>query len=207
VTELRLQSSATKRVLDLSGLERAALGFRSPLWWGTVLLIAIESTCFAILFGSYLYIRNNFAEWPPHERLSLAPGVASLGILLLTTIPTWLYRRAAQRERFTTMRRWLVLATALSLGSLLVRVWEIRSMPFDWTASAYASVIWMSLGMHTFEIATGTVESVFMCAILFRPRVEQKSFEDVDESALFWFFSVFVWLPFALLFYLDGVIR
>jgi heme/copper-type cytochrome/quinol oxidase subunit 3 len=58
--------------------------------------------------------------------------------------------------------------------------------------------------MHTLEIATGAVESVFMCIILLRPRMELKTFEDVEASALFWFFSVFVWLPFAVLFYLDG---
>jgi len=195
------------QVLDLSQLQRAALGVRAPLWWGTVLLVCIESTCFAILFGAYLYVRNNFAEWPPHERLSLVPGGTSLLCLLITVIPTWLYRRAAQNERFTPMRRWLVLATGISIISLLVRAWELRAIPFDWTASAYASVIWMSIGMHTFEIATGVLESIFMCAILFRSRVEQKSFEDVDESALFWFFSVFVWLPFAFLFYLDGRIQ
>ncbi len=194
-------------VVDVSALPRTAIGPRSPLWWGTVLLIAIESTCFAMLFTSYLYLRNNFQEWPPDERLHGLPGAISALGLALTALPTWLYRTAACRERFLPMRRWLVAATAASLVSIALRVWEIREVPFRWTGSAYASVVWMSLGMHTVEIVTGAVESVFMCVVLFRPRVERKTFEDVEASALFWFFSVLVWLPFAFLFYLEAVPR
>jgi len=43
--------------------------------------------------------------------------------------------------------------------------------------------------------------------ILFRPKVELKTFEDVEASAFFWFFSVLVWLPFAALFYGEGAWR
>jgi cytochrome c oxidase subunit 3 len=194
-------------VLDLSALPRHATGLRTPLWWGTVLLIAIESTCFAILFNTYLYVRNNFDEWPPDERLHLLPGALCCAALLLTVPPTILYRRAAHDERFGPMRRWLIVATALSFVSVALRVWEIQAIPFLWTGSAYASVVWTSIGMHTLEIVTGAVECVFMCVILFRPRIEMKTFEDVESSALFWFFSVFVWLPFAGLFYVEAVSR
>jgi cytochrome c oxidase subunit III len=198
---------AGARVLDVSALPRYATGMRTPLWWGTVLLVAIESTCFAVLFNTYLYVRNNFREWPPDERLHLLPGALSAVALLLTVPPTVLYRRAACAERFTPMRRWLLVATALSLLSIALRVWELAAVPFLWTGSAYASVVWTSLGMHTVEIVTGAVESIFMCVVLFRPRVELKTFEDVEASALFWFFSVFVWLPFAGLFYLEAAAR
>jgi cytochrome c oxidase subunit 3 len=193
--------------LDVSGLPRHATGLRTPLWWGTVLLIAIESTCFAVLFNAYLYVRNNFQEWPPDERLRVLPGALCAVCLLLTVPPTVLYRRAACAERFVPMRRWLLVATTLSFVSIALRVWEIRAVPFLWTGSAYASVVWTSLGMHTVEIVTGAVESVFMCVVLFRPRVELKTFEDVEASALFWFFSVFVWLPFAILFYVEAASR
>ena len=202
MSDLAVRSGA---VVDVSGLPRHAQGLRSPLWWGTVLLIAIESTCFAVLFNSYLYLKNNFQEWPPDARLHLLPGVVSLAALLLTLPPTWLYRRAACAERFVAMRRWVVIATALTFVSIAARVWETAAIPFQWTGSAYASVVWMSLGMHTFEIVTGAVESLFTCIVLFRPIIELKTFEDVEASALFWFFSVLVWVPFAAIFYIEAL--
>jgi cytochrome c oxidase subunit 3 len=193
--------------IDVAALPRHAVGLRTPLWWGTVLLIAIESTCFAMLLTSYLYVRNNFDEWPPEAPLRLVPGAAAGTSLLLTAVPTWLYRRAACAEQFVPMRRWLVIATLLALAANGLRVWEIAAVPFRWTGNAYTSIVWTSLGMHTLEIATGAVESLYMCCIVFRRRIELKTFEDVEASALFWFFSVFVWLPFGLLFYLDGRMR
>jgi cytochrome c oxidase subunit III len=193
--------------VDVSELARHATGLRTPLWWGTVLLVAIESTCFAVLFNAYLYVRNNFHEWPPDERMQVLPGALCAASLLLSVPPTFLYRKAACAERFVPMRRWLLVATAVSFVSIALRVWEIHALPFLWTGSAYASVVWTSLGMHTVEIVTGAVESVFMCVVLFRPRVELKTFEDVEASALFWFFSVFVWLPFAVLFYVEAASR
>lgn len=204
MTELDLSRGP---VVDVSTLPRHAVGLRTPLWWGTVLLIAIESTCFAVLFNSYLYVRNSFQEWPPNERLRLWPGLLSTVALLLTLPPTFLYRRAACAEHFSRMRRWLLFATFLCFVSIALRVWELAAVPFLWTGSAYASVVWTSFGMHTFEIVTGSVESVFMSVILFRPRIELKTFEDVEASALFWFFSVLVWLPFAGLFYAEALSR
>lgn len=202
MTELDLSRGP---VVDVSALPRHAVGLRTPLWWGTVLLIAIESTCFAVLFNTYLYVRNNFQEWPPDERLWLWPGLLATAALLLTLPPTFLYRRAACAERFRAMRSWLLVATSLCLLSIALRTWELCAIPFLWTGSAYASVVWTSFGMHTFEIVTGAVESIFMCVVLFRPRIELKTFEDVEASALFWFFSVLVWVPFAGLFYAEAL--
>jgi heme/copper-type cytochrome/quinol oxidase subunit 3 len=193
-------------VLDVSSLPRHALGLRSSLWWGTVLLIAIESTCFAVLLNAYFYVRNNFREWPPDEHLRRLPGTISLLVLLLTLVPTIAYRRAACAHDLTRTRRALLLATIVSFASVAVRAWEIHAVPFLWTGSAYASVVWGSLGMHTLEIVTGSVESAFLCVVLWRRRLELKTFEDVEAGALFWFFSVLVWLPFAVVFYLDGLL-
>lgn len=198
-------SRPAELVVDVSDLPRHALGPRTPLWWGTVLLIAIESTCFAVLFNAYFYVRNNFREWPPDERLLRLPGAISLAALLLTLIPTIAYRRAAHAHDLARVRRNLLLATLLSFVSIAARAWEIHAVPFLWTGSAYASVVWASLGMHTLEIVTGAAESAFVCVVLWRKRLELKTFEDVEAGALFWYFSVCVWLPFAGVFYLDGL--
>jgi heme/copper-type cytochrome/quinol oxidase subunit 3 len=190
---------------DVANLPRTALGSRSPLWWGTMLLVAVESTCFGILFTSYFYLKNNFQEWPPAPRLSLLHGAVSAFVLVLTALPTWLYRCAAFAHQFRVMRRWLIVATLLSFVSVALRAWEIQAVPFSWTDNAYTSVVWTSLGMHTVEIVTGAVESAFMVVLLFRARVELKTFEDVEAGAVFWFFSVLSWLPFALVFYLEAL--
>jgi len=198
-------ASQGSRTIDVGNLPRSAIGFRTPLWWGTVLLILIESTCFAILFTSYFYLRNNFHEWPPAPHLAPLPCAAMALGLVATLVPTWLYRAAAREKRFAEMRRWLTVTVLLSFVSVALRVWEFHALPFSWTDNAYTSVVWVSLGTHTLEIVTGAVESAFLLLILFRERVEEKTFEDVEATGLFWYFSVLVWLPFALAFYIEAL--
>ena len=89
-------SAAHEPIVDLSALPRHAMGARTPLWWGTVLLVAIESTCFAILFTAYLYVRNDFQEWPPDEHLRALPGAVSAASLLLSLVHGGIARMPAR---------------------------------------------------------------------------------------------------------------
>jgi len=196
----------TTAPVDVSRLPRVATGASTVLFWGTVLLMAIEGTSFAILFTSYFYVRNNFQEWPPAEHLRIVPGAISALSLLSTLLPSWFYQRAARARKLVPMRRWLLIATGLSVVAVALRWWEIGAVPFSWTGNAYTSVVWMSTGMHTFDLCAGLVESIFLCGVICRSRFELKSFADIDASALFWYFTVLVWLPFAAVFYLDGAL-
>ena len=47
-----------RATLDVRGLPRYAFGAKSILWWGTMGLVAIEGTMFAILIATYFYLRT-----------------------------------------------------------------------------------------------------------------------------------------------------
>ena len=51
--------------LDVSPLPDYAFGHRSLLWWATLSMIAIESTMFALLAMSYIYLKGRVVQWPP----------------------------------------------------------------------------------------------------------------------------------------------
>src|SRR5436190_934946 len=76
-----------RAVIDVSGLPRTVLDHRSPIWWGNILLLAIETTRFAIMIASYLYFRVvDFQLWPPPPGNSFPPLYNSAPDLLLPTI-------------------------------------------------------------------------------------------------------------------------
>src|SRR4051794_26545992 len=54
-----------ENTIDVSGLEAHVLDHRSPVWWGNILLLFIETTMFGLLVATYFYLRMNFGEWPP----------------------------------------------------------------------------------------------------------------------------------------------
>src|SRR3954465_8598662 len=89
----------TRPAIDVSKLQPHVLDHRSPIWWGNLLLLFIETTMFAILIAIYLYYRVvDFDQWPPprvDEFPVLANPVPDLGIptlnliiILLSVVPT-----------------------------------------------------------------------------------------------------------------------
>src|SRR5438045_730863 len=54
-----------RAVIDVSDFPATTVDHRSPIWWGNVLLLVVETVMFAILFAVYFYFRQNFHEWPP----------------------------------------------------------------------------------------------------------------------------------------------
>jgi heme/copper-type cytochrome/quinol oxidase subunit 3 len=193
--------------IDVSTLKTYAFGSRSPMFWGTVLLCCIEGTALALLFTSYFYLRENFAAWPPSGRLPAVGGSIATAALVSSLVPMWLTGQAAKRLDLRRTRRWQTISTIVGAAGLALRAWEIHALPFDWTENAYASVVWTSMGFHTFDFVAEMGEMIVLSAILWRGPLENKHFEDVQINAFFWAFLVLVWLPFAGVFYIDGVVR
>ena len=89
--------------LPVSGLDSNHLG-----WWGTVLMMAVESTMVALLLLIYFYVRKNFAGWPP-PRVDSSPAIlrpspqlliatTDMILLGLSVIPTVMADRIARRR-------------------------------------------------------------------------------------------------------------
>src|SRR4051795_11004505 len=94
----RSRSSMVDVGVDARARERFPLG-----WWGVAMLIATEAALFAMLIGSYFYLRFKNTPWPPRgipEPKIVVPLVL-LGVLVLTAYPMW---RAVHSA---TPRRWL----------------------------------------------------------------------------------------------------
>ena len=49
---------------DVAAVARARRG-PSTAWWGMAMFIATESTLFAMMIGSYFYLRFKNLQWPP----------------------------------------------------------------------------------------------------------------------------------------------
>ena len=57
--------TVTEHTIDVSDLPPAVEDHRSPIWWGNLLLLCIETTMFGLLVATYFYLRMNFNQWPP----------------------------------------------------------------------------------------------------------------------------------------------
>jgi heme/copper-type cytochrome/quinol oxidase subunit 3 len=187
----------TGRTLDVSALAPGAFGSRSLMWWGTMGIVLIESTVFALAIGSYFFLRTRMPAWPPD---GVAPpdlrwGTINTLVLLASLIPNQLAKRAGERVDLRGVRIWMVVCLVFGVGFNAVRVYEFQHVNVLWDHDAYGSIVWVLLGLHTTHIVTDFLDTAVLAVLMFVGPVEEKRFVDVEENSVYWYFVVLAWLP------------
>jgi heme/copper-type cytochrome/quinol oxidase subunit 3 len=184
-------------VVDLAHLPAHGPGAASPTWWGTAAFMLIEGTGFALVIAVYLYLMSLAPAWPidapPPELLS---GSVMTLLLLASVVPNLFLSHWAKAQDLTKVRFGLVLMSVLGAAALVVRPFEFAALHARWDSSAYGSVTWLILGLHTTHILTDLVETLVLTALMFtRHGDTPRRHGDVEDNAMYWNFVVLTWLP------------
>ena len=183
-------------VLDVGALPSFGFGHRSLMWWGTLGLIAIEGTVFALTVFAYFYLRSQSSQWPlDGEPPRLLWGAVNTAILLASLLPNHWTKHAAEELDLRRVRIGLVLSLVFAFAVLGVRVLELQAINTRWDADAYGSAVWMLMGLHTLHLATDTFDTAVLAVLMFTGPLEGRRYVDVSENALYWYFVVWSWLP------------
>jgi cytochrome c oxidase subunit 3 len=194
---------SARAAIDVATLPTFAFGHRSILWWATMGMVLIEGTAFALLGVTYLYLKWREPLWPPGvEAPDLVWGTANLALLLASTVPNELTKRAAERLDRRRVQLWISVCLLLTLGFVVLRVLEFLTLNCWWDTNAYGSIVWTLLGMHTVHILTDAADTTVLAAIMFAGPVDGPRYVDVSENAFYWYFVVFSWVPIYGLIYL-----
>lgn len=184
------------RVLDISTLPTFAFGHRSPMWWGTMGLMLIEGTVFALAIMAYFYLRSHATAWPMSRfPPDLIWGNINTAVMLGSLVPNYLAKKAAERLDLHAVRLWMVVCLLFSFVFLGVRVLEFTALNTRWDSDAYGSAVWMLMGLHTTHLVTDAYDSAVLTTLMFTGPLEGKRFVDVSENAAYWYFVVLSWLP------------
>lgn len=194
--------------LDVRHLPTHAFGPRDLTWWGTIGFILIEGTSLLLCAASVIYLRRNFPTWPPPDtrRPDLLIPTINLVLLLSTIIPMWLVSRYAPKRRVRVVRWSLFAATLMAAAVLVLRGFEFAALNTRYDSSAYGSVVWVTLGFHTFLVFTDFLETVALTILYFIGPLEERHLVDATNNAAYTFFLPLSWLPlYALLFLWPGL--
>jgi cytochrome c oxidase subunit III len=194
--------------IDVSGLPTFALGARTPIFWGVVLLMAIETTMLALMVLSYFYIRGNFSSWPPTWPGDRAFRLATAGVLLLlaSAIPNHLMSSALISHKVVRSRTLLIVTTVLGLAAFATRVVELPRLQFRWDTHAYGSAVWGILGLNTFHQVSALLENLVMIVLLFVGPVEKKHVHDLQLGGYFWYWLLAMTVPLYAIVYLEPLL-
>jgi heme/copper-type cytochrome/quinol oxidase subunit 3 len=182
--------------LDVANLPSYGFGNRSLMWWGTAGMIAIEGAAFAFMIVIYFYLRSQSDSWPSGGASpDLLWGTLNLGLILASAIPNIFTDKAAIDHDLSRVRIGLVILSAFGVVLLLVRALEFTMLNVRGDESAYGSVVWVLLGLHTFNLITDVADSLVLTALLLKGPLEGKRFVDVAENSGYWNFIVVTWVP------------
>ena len=185
-----------KPALDVSHLQAYAFGPRGLMWWGTMGIIAIEGTMFAILIATYFYLRFYVAEWPPNlPPPDLLYGTLNTLVLLASVVPNRWVERVAGRQDLRAVRIGLLVCVAFAFAFVAIRALEFGALHCRWDTNAYGSAVWALMGFHTFHLVTDALDTAALTVLMFSRRIEGRRFVDVSENSLYWYFVVGAWLP------------
>jgi cytochrome c oxidase subunit 3 len=188
---------AGRRVVDVSGLpDQGAFGHQGLIWWGTLGFMVIEGSMFLMTLVVYFYLRLRVNEWPPSlDPPDLFYGTLNLIVLLISGIPNHLAKIAAERFATTAVQFWLTVCVLFGLALLLIRAFEFTTLNCRWDDNAYGSIVWCLMVLHTIHLVTDTVDTGVLTALAFVGPMTKRSFIDVSENGLYWYFVVLWWIP------------
>ena len=189
---------ATRRgaALDVANLPSYGFSHRSLMWWGNAGMMAIEGGAFAFMLVIYFYLRTRSDAWPtPGAPPDLRWGTLNLAIILLSALPNAYTGRAALNVDARKVRRGLIACGVFGLALCGVRAMEFTALNVRWDDSAYGSVVWTILGLHTFNLVTDYIDTLVLTAAMYSEPLEGKRFVDIAENAGYWHFVVVTWVP------------
>ncbi|HZQ62196.1 MAG TPA: cytochrome c oxidase subunit 3 [Casimicrobiaceae bacterium] len=199
----RRVASNDPSAIEVAELPSYGFGDHSLMWWGTWGIILIEGTVFALAIATYFYLRTRVINWPPSLDFP-GPlwGTINLAIVLASAIPNQWAKRAGERQDLAGCRQWTWVLLAFAIATLIVRIFEFKSLNCRWDTNAYGSIVWMLLGLHTLHLVTDAYDTAVLGVLLITGPLEGKRFGDVAENALYWNFVILAWIPIYLVIYI-----
>jgi cytochrome c oxidase subunit 1/cytochrome c oxidase subunit I+III len=194
----------SRPVIDVSDLPGSELDHRALIWWGNLMLLAIETTMFALLIAAYFYVRGNFHAWPPPQtnwaiaRYNTNPALPlaliNLAVIVLSCIPMAVADRMALRMRTGAVAWGLALCIVLGLAAIGLRFKEFFGLNFRWDDNAYGSMVWTILGLHLTHLIVGTLENALMLAWIAAHGMDEKHARDIRVNAVYWYWIGAMWV-------------
>ena len=183
---------------DLSTLPTHAFSHRSLTWWGIIGFMVIEGSFFILAIAAYFFLMAQEQNWAPGpwQPPGIVAGTLFTLVILLSEIPNSMIKKAAESYDLAAVRKLLPLMTAIGLLLIVIRGFEFNSLHVLWYESAYGSIIWALLFLHTTHIVTDWGDTIVLWRLMKTPHGEDpRRMVDTDENALYWRFVWLAWLP------------
>jgi heme/copper-type cytochrome/quinol oxidase subunit 3 len=182
---------------------------RTVGWWGMVMFITTEATLFAVLLGSYFYVRFQFGgEWPPFgiEKPKLMRPLIMTALLLPSSLPVMWAERGIRKGQRWRLRMGLAATICMGAGFLILQAMEYREKLDKYTlaSNVYGSFFYTITGFHGLHVFIGLIMVTWLLSASIRGSFGARHHQRVVLAALYWHFVDLVWAAILFTIYLSG---
>src|SRR5205807_1445338 len=110
--------------------------------------------------------------WPGGAPPDLLWGSLNAVLIVLSAIPNVYTDKAAIDQDLGKVRFWLVILCLFGLALLVVRFLEFTTLNVRGDENAYGSVVWMLLGLHTFNLVTDYGDTLVLTVLMHKGSLE-----------------------------------
>jgi cytochrome c oxidase subunit 3 len=193
-----------RKTLDVAHLPTVVFDYRSPLWWGNLWGLTIETVVFGILVAVYFTAKMDLSPFPPPraDKLPflynalpdlLLPTV-TLIVLLVSVIPAVWLDISARRMDEGAVKVLVIVTLIFNVALIVLRAFEFKSLHFRWDDNAYGSITWTILGMHFIHFIVLAAEDIYLAVWLYARGLDKKHALDITVTAVYWYWIAGVWI-------------
>jgi len=190
---------------DVRELPTVVFGSRGTLWWGTIAFMVMEGMTIAVCAASYLYVRQNFSDWPPPptQLPSLLIPTINVAVMIASMVVMRRVELAARAFDGPGVRRGLVVICVFGIAMVTLRWFDFKALNTHWDTDAYGSTAWATVAFHSSELLLEVIETIVFTVMMLAGPVEAKHFSDAEDNALYWYFMCLIWIPLYFLLYIS----
>ncbi|MBW3553616.1 MAG: cytochrome c oxidase subunit 3 [Gemmatimonadetes bacterium] len=192
------------RVIPAADLPAEVAGPGSPVWWGMILLVAIETTVFATLISSFFYLQLMAPEWPPADVRppDLLLPLVNTGVLLTSTASIYWATRGIKKGDQRRLKIGLGIGVVLETVFFVIKLMVSGGIRHGFTDHAYASIFWTISRLHTGHVLAAILMGSVAEILALRGYFTEQRRVGVDAVNIYFQFVAFIWLPVLLVLYL-----
>lgn len=185
------------KTIDVSHLPPYEISNQAPLWWGQLLLAAIEGAIFCILIACFFYVRLRYDVWPPPGDQYPHRLLPTIGLipLVLSCLGTYWASEAAKKDDRAGMLKGLLLNLLLALVFFVIRVMDWYSLNFSYKADGFATYTWTFLAVHSYDYVADMIFTLVLLTIVLLGKHGPKVRLGVHVDSVVWYFLVIIWIP------------
>jgi heme/copper-type cytochrome/quinol oxidase subunit 3 len=165
-------------------------------WWGLAWLVATEAMLFGGLLSAWFFTRAGSRAWPQGGIAPPELGRISVFtvVLVSSSLPLLWGEAAIRRGHVGRLRVALAVSFVLGAAFLANQVVDYRDLTFGIRDNAYASLFYVTTGLHGLHVAVGLAVSLAVQVKVAAGRIDAEHHLSVRVFGLYWHFVDVVWI-------------